>query len=118
MAFLGKEMRKSEKPPIRMTADFLSSAYELTKGYNCVPNPLAFFDGRRDNSKQVDICMVLGMDKEIAPLLDEWTMDLTERGIDTKKAMPTSSHVRQIYLSGRTNRSANPSCGEAVQDSI
>ena len=85
MVFLSKEGRKSEKSPIRTTADFPSSVFELTKWYACVSNPCAFFHRRRGNTKQVKVCMMLGMDKEIAPLLDEWTMDLVEKGIEIKK---------------------------------
>ena len=98
MTFLGKEGRKSEKPPIRTTSDFPLSAYKLTKGYACGSNPYAFFDGHRGNSKQVDICMVLGTGKEIAPLLDEWTMDLAERGIGIKKYQLVHTYDKFMFL--------------------
>ena len=53
--------------------------------------------------------MVLGTDKEIAPLLDEWSMHLAERGIDVKgKTMPISPRAQQMYVSGRTNRTEVP----------
>ena len=84
VAFIGKEGRGSKKPPIRATSDFPSTAYALTKDYAFVSIPYAFNDGW-DTSKTVDLCMVMGMDVEIEPLLEEWRMDLSERGIEIRK---------------------------------
>ena len=85
VAFTGKEGREPKKTPIRTTSDFPSTAYVLTKDYAFVSNPHAFNDGR-NASKTVDLCMVMGMDVEIKPLLEEWRMDLSERGIKIRKS--------------------------------
>ena len=63
---------------------FPSTAYALTKDYAFASNPYAFNDGQ-ETSKTVDLCMVMGMDVEIEPLLEEWRIDLSERGIEIKK---------------------------------
>ena len=65
-------------------SDVPSTAYALTKDYAFVSNPHAFNDGR-ETSKAVDLCIVMGMGVEIEPLLEEWRMNLSERGIEIKK---------------------------------
>ena len=84
VAFISKEGREPKKPPTRTTSDFPSTAYVLTKDYAFVSNPYAFNDGR-NASKTVDLCMVMGMDVEIDPLLEEWRMDLSEKRIEIRK---------------------------------
>ena len=84
-AFIGKEGKGSKKPPIRTISDFPSTAYALTKDYVFVSNSYAFNDGR-ETSRIVDLGMVMGMDVEIEPLLEEWRMDLSERGIKIRKS--------------------------------
>ena len=79
VAFAGKEGRESKKN-IRTTLDFPSTAFVLEKDYAFVSNPYAFSDGR-NTSKMIDLCMVMEIDVEIEPLLEEWRMDLSERGI-------------------------------------
>ena len=37
--------------------------------------------------------MVMGMDVEIEPLLEEWRMDLSERGIKTRKKPGQIAHI-------------------------
>ena len=71
VAFLGKEGKKSEANPIKTTADFPSTACAFTKKYVALSNEYAFSDGRQGNIKTVDMCMVLGMDVEIEPNLEE-----------------------------------------------
>ena len=84
VAFTGKEGRESKKPPIRTRSDFPSTAYVLTKDYAFVSNPHAF-NGGWNASKMVDLCMVIGMDVEIELLLEDWRMDLSERGTEIRK---------------------------------
>ena len=85
VAFLGKEGRKSKTKPNRKTADFPTIAFALTQKYAFVSNKFAFSDGRQGNTKTVDMCMALGMDEEIEPMLEEWRVDLEERGVIIRK---------------------------------
>ena len=69
---------------------------EFKKHQNDIKHPLhgicpdkrlclyAFSDWRH-TFKTVDLCMVIGIDIEIEPLLEEWRMDLLERGIKIRK---------------------------------
>ena len=85
VAFLGKEGRKLKKKLTKTTADFPSTTFELTKNYASVLNLFAFNDGRQGTSKVVDLCMVLGTDTKIEPLLEEWRMNFSEKGIKIRK---------------------------------
>ena len=94
VAILGKEEWKSEVNPIRTTADFPSTACALTKKYVVLPNKFVFHDGRQGNTKTVDLCMIIGMDVEIEPRLEDWRIDLEERGvIIRKKNWPDNPHI-------------------------
>ena len=42
--------------------------------------------------------MVLGTGKEIAPLLDEWTMDLAERDININKCQLVHTYDKFMFL--------------------
>ena len=85
VSFLGKEGRKSKTKPIRTTADFPTTAFALTQKYAFVFNKFAFSEGRQGNTKTVDMCMIRGMDEEIEPMLEEWRVDLEERGVIIRK---------------------------------
>ena len=71
VAFLGKEGRKSKK-----------------KHQNDVRFPIYSFL----------LCLSMGMNVEIEPLLEEWRMDLSERGIEIRKKLSQPVHACDKWI--------------------
>ena len=69
IAILGKEGRRSTKPPIRTPANFPKTTMAFKRDYASLPNPCISKDGKRANSKNMKMCLVLGMDVKIAQVL-------------------------------------------------
>ena len=90
--FSSAKKEGNPKNPIKTTSDFSSTAFVLTKDYAFVSNLYAFSDGR-NTSKTVDLCMVMGMDVEIEQLLEEWRMNLSERGIEIREKPGQRPHM-------------------------
>ena len=121
VAFLGKEGKQSTIPAIRTLADFPGTAFAFKRDYACISNQFAFTDARQGTSKVVELCMTMGMDEEIGPMLVEWEMDLAEKGIDIKekKCQILHTHDQNMLLGVPT--SLPPSvverqCREAFED--
>ena len=98
VVFLGKEGRKSKMNPIKTTADFPTTAFVLTQKYGFMSNPFAFSNGLQGNTKTVDMCMVLGMDEVIEPMLEKWRMDLAERGVEIRKKPGQEVHTFDKFM--------------------
>ena len=98
VAFLGKDGRKSTIPPIRKLSDFPTTAYALKENYAFVPNKFAFTDAKLGTSKVVELCMIIGMDKEIVPTLEAWEMDLAEKGIEIKEKKCQLLHTHDKHM--------------------
>ena len=78
---------------------FPLTALDVIRNYASAPHRYAFNDGRQGTFKSVDLCMVLGIDAEIESLLEEWRMDLSERGIvDIRKKQGQIVHTFDRFM--------------------
>ena len=84
VAILGKEGRKSTKPPIRTATDFPKTSIAFKRDYASLANPYVFIDGKKGNTKPVEMCLVPGMDVDVAQVLKDGESDITEQGVEIR----------------------------------
>ena len=57
---------------------------DFKRDYASLSIPYAFKDGKRGNTKNVELCLVLGIGAEIAQVLEDGESDITEKGVKIK----------------------------------